>query len=196
MPPKHTVDPTTQGSMLAPPATSLRTGVMEEVDGAFFRTPDSGPETLSPEEQALKMEADALYLLGRACRTQQNINNMSKGLRALRDHRGYDADPTEAFRLEGAIARSEETYYEFRRGAKTSFAQSIGIETVIKEEEKTVEGTPRMVRVVRAKDSEWEAELASRYKDFYAQYGDVKQADARTGRRRQILGSIRSQSAQ
>jgi len=208
MTPKHEVDPTTQASMLAPTPAALAMGAVVEVDDAYFQAPTSPapepkPQPLTPEQETMKAEADALQFLDLASKSKRNLTNIKKHQRALHAGKvrpGTDI-PTELERLEnpknGAIRTAEERHGYFRRSAKAKFGQSIGIETIIETEERATGEFVGEVEVVRSKDPELQAEFTRRYKAFYDQYGQAgsEAAAARTARRQEISERLTPQIA-
>lgn len=201
---KHEVDPTAQGAMLPPTAAALATGSMVEVEGAYYRPPTSEPEPLTPEQEAMKAEADALMLLGQANKVKHNITSMEKyqhNLKSGKVKEGTDI-PSELARLAstdeetrepvGAIPTSQKAYRSLRAAAKRAFAKSIGIETVIVSEVRAVEGSPREVLIVRATNDEQNDRLNRLYRDFDNKYGGPNKAKARSSRRAEVLSGLRT----
>ena len=143
----------------------------------------------------LKAESDALFFLGKACTTKKNIINMEKHQHNLKtgNVKPGTSIETELARLAlrdekgksvGTIPTAQERYKYFRRQAKVYFAQSIGVETVTEPQSRMVEGVPQEVTVVRAKDTEQQAEFVEGFREFDKNlYGQPRQSAVREQRR-------------
>lgn len=201
---KCEVDPTTQGSMLPPvlPA-SLAVGQVVELEGVYYKSPEKPSLPLTPEQEVMKAEADALLFLDLACRSQRNIANMVAHKEAVESGIGNVRPNTDvATELErlgnpknGVIRTAKEHRMHFRRQAKLKFAQSIGTETVVRHEERMDHGIPIPIPIIRAKDPQQDAEFQARFRAFYDEYGHPEQKHKREAQRQRLLAATQSQQA-
>ncbi|HET7060288.1 MAG TPA: hypothetical protein VFH99_03180 [Candidatus Saccharimonadales bacterium] len=198
---KHEVDPVIQGSMLAPSPAALATGAVVEMETGYYSTPKAEPAPLTHEQKALKAERNALFFLDRACKTKRNITNMETHQYHLRSgnvKEGTDI-PTELARLAdvdergkpiGAIPTAQERYKHFRRQAKITYGESIGVETIMEPESRLVEGVPQEFLIVKAEDPARQAEFVEGFREFDSLYGQLNQAANRDRRRQEISDLI------